>query len=371
VFKRILVLILFTLILSGCQTTLEPNINTPDQGVLEENEPMFCKNEPIVLNQTTTLDANRLFETSSYCSNVSLKDGYIVLENNDENGIIETSELFIENFTEIVPSWNVLLENDDSVSLSIAVGNQFGFSEYLPYALFKKEYKSSFSTSNEFAQISVDTVRPVIDSDRVKIKVILKGDSKLQSLSITSKNDTLYPIDYTILKNIELAVLSKQQLSIEGIGNRICSPTSLSMILEYYNVPNTPVETAGLVYDSGSDLYGNWSFNASLASLFHLYSRVEYTKDLSVLFDYIEVGIPLALSIKTTSKDDLEGSIMPYSGGHLVVLTGFVLKEDTWYMIINDPAEYQDSLVRREYKVSEVLNAMSGYIYVVSDEVLK
>jgi len=40
--------------------------------------------------------------------------------------------------------------------------------------------------------------------------------------------------------------------------------------------------------------------------------------------------------------------------------------DDTWYAIVNDPAEYEDSAVRREYLLTELLNAFSGYTYVVS-----
>ena len=90
-------------------------------------------------------------------------------------------------------------------------------------------------------------------------------------------------------------------------------------------------------------------------------------KTLNTLMTYINQDIPVVLSIKTRSKEDLKGSIMAYPSGHLIVLTGFTQIDGTWYALVNDPAEYDDFKVKRIYKLSELLDAFKGYTYVLKN----
>ena len=82
-------------------------------------------------------------------------------------------------------------------------------------------------------------------------------------------------------------------------------------------------------------------------------------------YDYLSNDIPLVLSIKTTAKEDLEGALMAYPSGHLVVLTGLKQIDGVWYGLVNDPAEYTDENVPREYRLDQLLNAMRNYAYII------
>ena len=59
---------------------------------------------------------------------------------------------------------------------------------------------------------------------------------------------------------------------------------------------------------------------------------------------------------------------MAYSSGHLVVLRGLKYENDTWYALVNDPAEYTDDAVLRQYILSELLEAWNGYTYIISNQ---
>ncbi len=385
--KKYVVLLLFLLLLSlsACTRTDnnnvidinkdEPleNIESGNEGVDVSDNRCILSNQ-ITLNQTDTITSLELWTNSSVCDNLIYEDGYIQLDNNTEKGTLETGSFYLESFDKLVPSWNILIDDYSKVSILISLGNSEGYSDYYVMALWQSDYKLSFKNQeDEYGKVSIDTITSKKDDiDRIKFKVVFAQSetdkTKLKNISITTVLPT-NTTDYmtTNLNNHEVTVIPRQQLSIPLIGNSICSPTSLSMVLNYYGYTDSQEIVASNVYDNGSKIYGNWSFNASYAGGFDLYSRVEYVDNLSVLMNYINEDIPLILSIMTKSKEALEGSIMAYPSGHLVVLTGFVLKDDTWYAIINDPAEYEDALVRREYKLDQILDAWRGYIYVVQE----
>ena len=116
----------------------------------------------------------------------------------------------------------------------------------------------------------------------------------LKNISVTTVlSSSVNDFTTTNLNNHEITITPRQQLSVPLIGNSICSPTSLSMVLNYYGYSDSASLVAGKVYDKGSNIYGNWSFNSSYAGGFNLYSRVEYIDQLSVLMGYINADIPV------------------------------------------------------------------------------
>lgn len=389
----LMLLLLFVLSLSSCSKTVVdvPNDIIKEDPVLKEDPKdeiedkkedegdvvveNRCKvTDNLTLNKTDTLTALELWDNSSVCDNLVYNDGVIQLDDYLQNGTLETGSFSIDSFEELVPSWNVLIDEHSTVSILVALGNSEGFGKYYVMSLWQSNNKLSFKNQeDEYARVSIDTIIPIKnDIDRIKFKVVLakseNDNTKLKNLSITTTPlNSVNDYSTSALTEHEITVSPRQQLSIPNIGNSICSPTSLSMLLNYYGYTDAQELVAANVYDNGSNIYGNWSFNASYAGGFDLYSRVEYVNELSVLMEYINNDIPLALSIKTSSKEALEGSIMAYPAGHLVVLSGFVLKEGNWYAVINDPAEYDDNLVRREYKLEQILEAWRGYVYVVQE----
>lgn len=59
-------------------------------------------------------------------------------------------------------------------------------------------------------------------------------------------------------KNKAIDVPPLQQLSIPSIGNVICSPTSVAMVLNHYGYTFTQQEMAKKVYDNRRSIYGIW-----------------------------------------------------------------------------------------------------------------
>ena len=370
--KKLSMLFILSLLLFGltnCAEDQPMNENGEGEIVAESCQ----SNKPVYLNQTDTINAKDLWSNSMVCENLKLEDNQIKLQDQSEKGTLETNDFYINDFVELVPSWNLLMSDNSGVSIYVSIGNESGYSKYYTMAMLKKVYQTSGSNeTDDYGKTSIDTIMPIVSNiDRIKFKVIINKDTDgvtaLKNISITTKpKEDTFNYDLKILKEKNIDVLPRQQLAVPVNGNLICSPTSLSMVMAYYNHFESQSEVSRLVYDEGAKIYGNWSLNVGYAGGFDdLFARVEYTKDFNTLMTYINQDIPVVLSIKTRSKEDLKGSIMAYPSGHLIVLTGFTQIDGTWYALVNDPAEYDDFKVKRIYKLSELLDAFKGYTYVL------
>lgn len=332
--------------------------------------------QDILINQTETITARQLYEYKDTFSNLKFQDGGIYLLDNSIDGEYISQPLLVEHFQELVMSWNVLIDEFSKITFSIAIGNETGFSDFFVMGYWTDEYKYSFANQeDEFGLVNIDVLKPkVSEVKKIKLKFLIKATSndvtKIKNVSLTMKQfDQRQNINDVEWDESANDVPRYAQMGIPSIGSRICSPTSLAMILGYYDYNELPVDVAASVYDRGAGIYGNWSFNTSYAGgKDNLISRVEYISDLQVLNDYLVSGVPLALSIKTTDKSQLNHSLMAYSSGHLVVLTGIKYIDGEWYGITNDPAEYTEEAVQRQYLLSELLDAWTGYTYVVQTE---
>src|SRR5688572_19299860 len=154
----------------------------------------------------------------------------------------------------------------------------------------------------------------------------------------------------------------------EGI-NEWCSPTSMSMLLSFwstnlnraeldYDVP----DVARGVHDPGWPGTGNWPFNTAFAGGHDgIRSYVARLSDVSELEDWIEAGIPVAISV---SYGYLKGLPEP-NNGHLVVCIGF---DENGNIIVNDPGR---RMVRQVYQRENLVKAWAesrNTVYIVHPE---
>lgn len=376
--RTLLIIALLTIFLAGCTSpsdndmsddTEEPTMNLTDCSATTVDASAI---------QSATLDAVFLFQHATVCEGLDLVDGQIVFEAGVTEARLETEVFTVAPFAELVPSWNIAIDADAKIRIRVQVGNDTGMSDPFLMAYWTESYKTSLANQEDpYGKVYIDTIVNRANDPLTKIKFIVEFDSgqhALKSLSfstVSPDSDLPIALDEDVLKDVSVTVPAKQQLSVPAIGNAICSPTSLAMVLAMFGTDQEAATVAGLVYDEGPGIYGNWSFNVSYAGgLDGLHSRVEYIDDLSVLVSYLEQGVPIVLSIRTTDKSQLDGTIMAYPAGHLLVLRGLEQVDGTWFALVNDPAEYTDEAVPREYPLSQLLSVWRGYAYVVSDQPL-
>jgi hypothetical protein len=167
-----------------------------------------------------------------------------------------------------------------------------------------------------------------------------------------------------------------------GGGEAWCSPTSVSMVLAYWDalppagqygwVPDGhPApwvdEVARRVYDHGYDGAGNWAFNTAYAGGRVPEAHVTRLRSLRAAERYLADGVPLVISVAFGS-DDLDNTPITSSNGHLLVVVGFQADGD---VVVNDPAAdpRQRERVRRVYDRAQLekvwQQASDGLAYVI------
>ncbi|MEU2611729.1 peptidase C39 family protein [Micromonospora sp. NPDC007271] len=142
-----------------------------------------------------------------------------------------------------------------------------------------------------------------------------------------------------------------------GGGDSWCSPTSVSMVLDFWGAGPTPdryawvdppgprpavVHAARHCYDHAYAGAGNWAFNTAYAGRHGVDAFVTRLRDLAEAERFIAAGIPLIVSAAFT-VGQVPG--LDYdTRGHLMVLVGFTADGDP---VLNDPYAPDDERVRR------------------------
>ena len=178
-----------------------------------------------------------------------------------------------------------------------------------------------------------------------------------------------------------------------GGGQVWCSPTSTSMVVSYWGTGPTAADIASLPPDRVFDrngradgqvdwtalhtwdyVYegaGNWPFNTAYASEYGLDGSVRQYSTLRAVESWVRRGVPVVISINfdNTDKDptnDLDGSSIRSTGGHLMLVVGFT---ETGAPIVNDPASPSNEAVRHVYRRDQFernwLRASDGTTYVI------
>jgi uncharacterized protein YvpB len=147
-----------------------------------------------------------------------------------------------------------------------------------------------------------------------------------------------------------LDVPQRSQRTSDEDPAKVCSPTSLSMILQYYGTNKSIEKVADGVYDRASKLYGDWPFNTAYA---HAASGLEaYVRKFMGLEDLeaeIAAGRPVEISHRW-EKGELDGAPISRTDGHMIVVVGFTKDGD---VVVNDPAA-RPGEVRRVYKRAQI-----------------
>jgi hypothetical protein len=175
----------------------------------------------------------------------------------------------------------------------------------------------------------------------------------------------------------ELPVPPRSQMTYPH-GARICSPTSIAMLLAYWHA-RTGAEhlapfadraavsklVAPRVYDPVYDGYGNWSFNTAYAAAQGLDAYVACFDGLERLEPWIAAGIPVVVSL-AWKAGELANAPIASSGGHLLIVAGF---ESDGRVIVADPRAEREEEVRRIYDAAQLETAWQrnsdGMTYII------
>lgn len=325
--------------------------------------------------------------------------GAIVLSSNNnkyiEYGIYTSQVINLKTFKRLLVSWNcetpkgTWIEVQARAFISYYDDNEnstYEWSDWLSFGKWGTHIKrSSKSPDSHLAKISTDEFiikgNYTDTASKIQIRALLHTENtnvtpSIRQFIISYKDNTprIKGIEIPSNKIIDVPSYS-QYIRDKNIGSVICSPTSITMLLNRRNENLIVEETAWSCFDYDYEAFGNWLFNVAFASSLGYESFVEYG-NLKSLKREIYSEYPVAVSVKYTN--DINNLEYPYienapitTAGHILVVRGFEKKDGIDYVVVNDPAGKSNESVTRRYKLSEFENAWhrgSNIMYVIHDK---
>lgn len=254
--------------------------------------------------------------------------------------------------------------------------------------------------TNDDIWVKAYKVRSILHADNAKKPVVRQiaavASDYLQSAETGVSQTTMkHQIDLPVPALSQYAH-NNEYPQFDGGGAAWCSPTSVSMILRYYGQGPSAADIAALpadpvfdvngrkdgdvdyaahhIFDNGypDKNTGNWPLNTAYAASFGLNTSVRQYNSLRDIEKWIQKDVPVVVTLKWDNTDtditnDLTGSSIDKTAGHLMVVRGFT-KDGK--VIANDPASPGgNQQVRHIYDRAQFehlwLKAKGGTVYII------
>jgi len=268
---------------------------------------------------------------------------------------------------ELIVSWNAEMPSGTSLQVEARATYPDRMTEWFNLGTWSadpsKHPRASVKGQNDSdGDVDTDTLVLKQPAEQLQVRVTKVGAQgrqpklKFLSLSLLDSHATPAPLPPNQKAWGKLIdVLERSQMAYAN-GDKICSPTTVSMLLSYWSRQldrpgldcDVPEVVKG-VYDTTWGGTGNWVFNTAYAGSFR-WMRAYTTRlsDVSELEDLIARGIPVGLSL---CYNRLRGKSREPSG-HLVVCVGFTPDGN---VIINDPGTSKN--VRKVFPRANLIDA--------------
>lgn len=304
----------------------ESNSSTEESSEeLQEGSDLHYHTKTYLLKDTAGEMENTRIAGDALCLNADAETGSYI------------AALNVGTFDTILASWNAETEKG-TVEMAVSYETTDGeWSDFLSWGKWssKRGVSASTSPSDKYASVGID-IFTVNDgytaSGNIKVKLTLTRYGKLSpkvfNFSITTPQmEKQQTVDTAALpEEFQNDVPMRSQLAPENgsDGNRICSPTTVAMALEFMGTNKPTMTAAKDIYDNGWKAYGNWSFAVAYAGE-QGYTAYMDLYDRDMMKYALSQGYVIGCSTYLTSS------------GHLVLLSGYTVVDGVEYYVANDP----------------------------------
>jgi hypothetical protein len=218
----------------------------------------------------------------------------------------------------------------------------------------------TFSAGDDRAETAVGSVRADTDIWRIdaplsratihwNVQCAAPLDEVSALLSVSLRHRGQVPTPTPADNSVELVLPTRSQMQLRAdLANRVCSPTSVSMVLEFYRKKNDVYDIIAEAQHQPSGLYGVWPANIHAAARRGLMGYLLHFPDWPTARDLLDKGLPIIASVRY-EEGQLSAGAIAKTRGHLLVVRGY--RGDQ--VLVNDPAAKSDAEVARAYNLRE------------------
>ena len=259
-------------------------------------------------------------------------------------------------FNDLLASWNVDVPEHAGFYVEIRVGRKAG-DFWTPYYYlggwgdFAPPAKQILKDDN--GRIVVDYFQSRNAFDRIQCRFMCSADTAIHAPVLRrlafGYSNTLNDADLAARFRTDIDPGPKEQWTRRlpipfrsqnwespELRGEVCSPTSLSMVLEYRGVKRPTAEVCKTVYDAENKMYGNWWRAIQTAWVYGVPGYLERFGDWNAVKKHIAEGCPVIASTRTEKGQLRHAPNYESLAGHLIVITGF---DPDGSVLINDPAK--------------------------------
>lgn len=294
-------------------------------------------------------------------------------------------------FYEAIASWNAATPNGTWIETQMRAQIGGRWSKWYNLGIWDDDNStvarhSVNAQGDDDGYVAVDTLvlddaKPSATAFQVKLRLFRAGGDALPSVRNVAVTYSTTPEKPKALLpgnperwNRVLNVPECSQMIYPDGGIVWCSPTSVSMVLAYWDnqrgvavgpcEPRVRATVAG-VYDWIYDGHGNWPFNTAYAASKGYDGFVVRFRSMAQLEPFIAAGVPVVISY-AFKKGELDNAPIAASAGHLAVVSGF---NQVGNPVVNDPAAAGNDEVQRVYRRSQLeslwLQHSGGTAYII------
>lgn len=274
------------------------------------------------------------------------------------------------DFESLVGCFNMNTNKNNTCELQAKILVEGKWSKYFTYGEFGLFLENSGnSSSDSIAKIYSDEIKPLNQKKATGFmyKVTLKRknhqvNESLRQITISLKNSSFVEENLNFDDDVNYNVPMLNQNIVPVIGNSICSPTTITMLLKYKGENFTEFDEfenrfiANLAKDYGNNIFGNWVYNCITASSFGYNAYPKYINTIEELKHHLTNVGPVGASVS--------GDLGLYkTGGHLLVVKGYYKNDlGNEFIRINDP---NLKSVEYNYSLEVFLKVWKNLIYVI------
>jgi Peptidase_C39 like family len=278
------------------------------------------------------------------------------LEDAGDDVLLPGPEWVVSGATAFVPSLAAVVSTPIGVRLELSVRTGSGWS---PYAAGVSLGGAAFAPLPPVDGLDVDVdvfrTRGPVEAARLRLRLradeapALLGERWMLALS-SADGGSARSAPGPASPALRLEVPPRSQMDADhAIAGRICSPTCVAMVLDYWRRSATLATLAAEMFHPGVDLYGVWPAAILAAGRRGLAGYLLRFPDWSSATWCLERGLPIIASVRYAAGE-LTGAAVAETPGHLIVLTGWAGDE----ALVNDPAASGVPSVPRRYRLDEL-----------------